>query len=76
MYTSALPSYGGPGSGDDYWNTRCDMNYKSDDWLDVGYWHGSRKYTRSRSSTTNCPCNPCSNGELDCRKFGNTALYV
>ena len=81
-YTFAVPYYVTSFLGYEYWNTRCEMNYK-DDWL--GYWNNEpsirrTKYKRLPRDTliSSCPatCDSCSNGELQCSTFVGTQLYV
>lgn len=81
-YTSAEPAYDTPWFlGHEYWNTRCEMNYK-DDWL--GYWNDQpsqrrTEYMRERVDTrSSCPatCDSCLNEELQCSTLAGTQLYV
>ena len=76
-YTSAIPSYATSFMGHEYWNTRCDMNYV-DDWL--GYWNNENRRTEYKrypqDSLDRCPCDSCSNRELQCSTFTGTNLYA
>ena len=78
-YISAVPSYGSQSFlGYNYWNTRYRMNYDKH-WL--GYWNnyidGRNEYKRKTAGNTRtCPCDSCSNYELQCSTFTGTSLYV
>ena len=76
---TALPSYGSDRFlGYQYWNTRCEMDYK-DDWLGfLNKWYNGRtEYERENVNQYSryCPAQcDCSNKELDCRTFAGASL--
>lgn len=75
-YTSAIPSYTIYFMGYEYWNTRCDMSYV--DWL--GYWNNEYQRTEYKRLPQDwpdfCPCDSCSDRELQCSTFTGTKLYA